>query len=197
MMSLMDSQDPGLVMLPTHRLVRGLEPQRIAQLEGALSPYLTADSLLPPLPTRSETIQSWLHTMETEGKHGTAIGLYGTHEKKLCLLRLKQDAELHRVIAPEELNLWRRLDVSLLQRIVLQGALGLDTLEKEVEHLEYTRDAIEAVAQVDAGACQIAFLLNPTRVSSVLDAADAGKRLPQKSTYFYPKTPAGLVIYPI
>lgn len=197
MMSLMDSHDPNLVMLPTHRLVRGLELQRIAQLERALSPYFTADSLLPPFPTRSETIQSWLRTMETEGKHGTVIGLYGTHEKKLCLFRLKRDAELHRAIAPEELNLWRKLDVLLLQRIVLQEALGLDSLEKEVKHLEYTRDAIEAVAQVDAGACQIAFFLNPNRVSSVLDAADTGKRLPQKSTYFYPKTPAGLVINPI
>jgi uncharacterized protein (DUF1015 family) len=101
MMSLMDSHDPGLVMLPTHRLVRGLEPQRIAQLEGALTPYFTAASLLPPLPTRSETIQSWLRTMETEGKRGTVIGLYGTHEKKLCLLRLKRDAELQKLIAPD------------------------------------------------------------------------------------------------
>jgi uncharacterized protein (DUF1015 family) len=197
MMSLMDSQDPGLVMMPTHRLVRDLEFQRMGQLEAAISPYFTADSLLPSLPTRSETIQSWLRTMATEGKHGTVIGLYGTHEKKLCLLRLKRDAELHRVIAPEELSLWKKLDVFLLQRIVLQEALGLDSLEKEVKHLEYTRDAMEAVAQVDTGAYQLAFFLNPTRVSSVLDAADTGKRLPQKSTYFYPKTPAGLVVNPL
>jgi len=197
MMSLMDSQDPSLVMMPTHRLVRGIEPQKIAQFERALSPYFTADSLLPPLPTHSETIQSWLRTMETEGKHGTVVGLYGIHEKKLCLLRLKRDAELHRVIAPDELSLWKKLDVCLLQRIVMQEALGLDSLEKESKHLEYTRDAMEAVAQVDAGACQIAFFLNPTRVSSVLDAADTGRRLPQKSTYFYPKTPAGLVINPV
>jgi len=197
MMSLMDSHDPGLVMLPTHRLVRGLESHSIGQLERALSPYFATDSLLPPLPTRSETIQSWLRTMETEGRHGTVIGLYGTHEKKLCLLKLKRDAELQRLIATGELDLWRKFDVFLLQRIVLQEALGLDSLEKEVKHLEYTRDAIEAVAQVDAGACQLAFFLNPTRVSSVLDAADTGKRLPQKSTYFYPKTPAGLVINPL
>jgi uncharacterized protein (DUF1015 family) len=197
MMSLMDSQDPGLVMMPTHRLVSGLEPQNIVHLEGALSPYFTADSLLPPLPTRSETIQNWLHTMKAEGKHVTIIGLYGTHEKKLCLLRLKRGAELQKLIAPEELNLWKKLDVFLLQRIVLQEALGLDTLEKEVKHLEYARDAMEAVAQVDAGACQLAFFLNPTQVSSVLDAADTSKRLPQKSTYFYPKTPAGLVVNPL
>jgi len=79
----------------------------------------------------------------------------------------------------------------------LRDALGLDTLEKESQHLEFTRDALEAVSQVDSGAYQMAFLINPTRVASVLDAADSGKRLPQKSTYFYPKTPAGLVINPV
>ncbi len=197
MMSLMDSQDAGLVMLPTHRLVRGLEPQTISQLETALLPYFSADSLLPPLPTRSETMQSWLRAIETEGKHGAALGLYGLHEKKLCLLKLKRNAELHKVIPVEELPLSRKLDVLLLQRIVLQGALGVDSLEKEVRHLGYTRDPLEAVDQVDSGAYQLAFFLNPTRVSCILDAADAGKRLPQKSTYFYPKTPAGLVINPL
>jgi uncharacterized protein (DUF1015 family) len=197
MMSLMDSQDPGLVMLPTHRLVRGLEPETIARLKTALSPYFSADSLLPPLPTRSETMQSWLRAMEAQGKCGTVFGLYGLHERKLCLLKLKRNTELQKLIPVEELPLSRKLDVVLLQRIVLQGALGLDSLEKEVRHLEYTRDPLEAVGQVDSGAYQLAFFLNPTPISSILDAADAGKRLPQKSTYFYPKTPAGLVINPL
>lgn len=197
MMSLMDSQDPGLVMLPTHRLVKGFEPAKLAQLEQTLSPYFSADSLLPSLPTLSETIQSWLHTLETEGKRGNVLGLYGLHEKKLCMLRLKGNAGLQKVIPAEELSLWKKLDVALLQQIVLRDALGIDTLEKETKYLEFTRDALEAVSNVDSGAYQMAFLVNPTSVSTVLEAADHGKRLPQKSTYFYPKTPAGLVINPL
>ncbi len=197
MMSLMDSHDPGLVMLPTHRLVRGLETQKLAQLEQTLSPYFSVDSLLPSLPTLSETIQSWLRTLETEGKRVTVLGLYGLHEKKLCLLKLKRNADLQKVIPSEELSLWKKLDVALLQQIVLRDALGIDTLEKEAEHLEFTRDALEAVSKVNSGAYQMAFFINPTRVSTVLEAADYGKRLPQKSTYFYPKTPAGLVINPL
>jgi len=197
MMSLMDSHDPGLVMLPTHRLIKGLEPPKLAQLEQTLSPYFSADSLLPSLPTLSETIQSWLRTLETEGKRGNVLGLYGLHEKKLCLLRLKRNADLQKLIPSEELSLWKKLDVALLQQIVLRDALGIDTLEKEAKHLEFTRDALEAISKVDSGAYQMAFLINPTRVSTVLEAADYGKRLPQKSTYFYPKTPAGLVINPV
>jgi uncharacterized protein (DUF1015 family) len=197
MMSLMDSHDPGLVMLPTHRLIKGLEPAKMVQLERTLSPYFSADGLLPSLPTLSETIQSWLRTLETEGKRGNALGLYGLHEKKLCLLRLKRNADLQKVIPSEELSLWKKLDVALLQQIVLRDALGIDTLEKEAMHLEFTRDALEAVSKVDSGEYQMAFLINPTRLSTVLEAADYGKRLPQKSTYFYPKTPAGLVINPL
>lgn len=197
MMSLMDSHDSGLVMLPTHRLVKGLEPAKLAQIERTLSPYFSVETLLPSLPTLSETIQSWLHTLEVEGKRGNVLGLYGLHEKKLCLLRLKRDADLQKVIPAEELNLWKKLDVALLQQIVLRGALGIDTLEKEAAHLEFTRDALEAVSKVNSREYQISFLLNPTHISNVLEAADAGKRLPQKSTYFYPKTPAGLVINPL
>jgi uncharacterized protein (DUF1015 family) len=197
MMSLMDSQDPGLVMLPTHRLVKGMEPRKIAQLEEKLSSYFSIDGLLLPLPTSSDTIHSWLRTLETKGKRGTVLGLYGVHGNSFCILRLKRDVNLRSLMPPEELSLWKKLDVVLLQRIVLQEALGIDTLEKEVKHLEYTRDGLEAVSQVNSGACQMVFFLNPTRISAVLDAADAGKRLPQKSTYFYPKTPAGLVINPV
>ena len=197
MMSLMDSQDPGVVMLPTHRLVKGLESQKIAQLEEKLSTYFSVDGLLPPLPTSSDSIHSWLRTLETKGKRGIVLGLYGTHDNNFCMLRLKRDADLQSLMPPEDLSLWKRLDVVLLQRIVLREALGIDTLEKEVKHLEYTRDGLEAVSQVNSGACQMAFFLNPIRILSVLDTADAGKRLPQKSTYFYPKTPAGLVINPV
>jgi uncharacterized protein (DUF1015 family) len=197
MISLMDAHDPGLVMLPTHRLVKGLEPAKLAQLEQMLPPYFSTDSLLPSLPTLSETILSWLHTLEAKGKRGNIIGLYGLHEKKLCLLRLRQDVDLQKVIPSEELSLWKKLDVALLQQIVLRDALGIDTLEKETKHLEFTRDALEAVSKVDSGAYQVAFLINPTHISTVLEAADYGKRLPQKSTYFYPKTPAGLVINPV
>jgi len=197
MMSLMDSQDPGLVMLPTHRLVKGLESQKIAQLEEKLSTYFSVDGLLPPLPTSSDSIHSWLRTLETKGKRGIVLGLYGTHDNNFCMLRLKRDANLQSLMPPEDLSLWKRLDVVLLQRIVLREALGIDTLEKEVKHLEYTRDGLEAVSQVNSGASQLSFFLNPIRILSVLDTADAGKRLPQKSTYFYPKTPAGLVINPV
>jgi uncharacterized protein (DUF1015 family) len=197
MMSLMDSQDPELVMLPTHRLVRRLESHKIAHLEDTISPFFVVEDLLPPLATLSDTIQNWLNILEMRGGKGTVLGLYGMHEQQLCLLRLRRDANLQRLMNEEELKAWKDLDVALLQRIILQAALGIDTPEKETKHLEYTRDGLEARTQVDSGAYQLAFFLNPASVSSILDSADAGIRLPQKSTYFHPKTPAGLVLNPL
>jgi uncharacterized protein (DUF1015 family) len=75
--------------------------------------------------------------------------------------------------------------------------LGIDSPDIEEQCLAYTRDGLEAIAGVDSGEYQIAFLLNPTPISSVLAVADEGVRMPQKSTYFHPKTPTGLVIHPL
>lgn len=197
MMSLMDSHDSAIVMLPTHRLVHEIETQRIAQLEETISPYFYTEELLPPLTSSPETTQSWLHTLNTRQNKGPVIGLYGLHGQNLCLLRLRDNADLQSLMTPDELKLWRDLDVVLLQRIILQAALGIATSEKEDEHVHYTRDWLVAKTEVDSGNSQLAFFLNPAPVSSILTTADAGKILPRKSTNFYPKTPAGLVMNPL
>jgi uncharacterized protein (DUF1015 family) len=197
MMCLMDSQDPGIVMMPTHRLVRGLQASRVAQLEQAISSFFTVDRLLPPLPGGQDSVPSWLRTLETRGREETVLGLYGIHEDKFCILRWRRDADLWSLMTEEEMRLWKDLDVVLLQRVILQLALGIDTPEGEAQHLEYTRDGREAKTRVDTGEFQLAFYLTPAPVSSIVDTSDAGMRMPQKSTYFHPKTPAGLVMNPV
>ena len=197
MMSLMDSQDPGIIMLPTHRLVRGLDPGMVARLETTISSYFEVDRLLPPSTGNSDTVRDWLGVLETCGNNGTVLGAYGLHDDKFCILRWRQDADLWSLMTKEEVRLWKDLDVVLLQRVVLQLALGIDTQESEAQHLDYTRDGLEAKKRVDTGEFQLAFYLNPSPVASIIETADAGMRLPQKSTYFHPKTPAGLVINPI
>ena len=91
----------------------------------------------------------------------------------------------------------RELDVSLLHWAILPRMLGIDSAEKEESCLSYTRDGLEALSGVDSGLYQLAFLLNPAPITSVLAVADIGRRMPPKSTYFYPKTPTGLVINPL
>jgi uncharacterized protein (DUF1015 family) len=87
------------------------------------------------------------------------------------------------------------LDVAVLQGLVLETILGIgsDALASG-DNLTYTRNTEEALAAVDAGTYQAAFFLNPIQAEEVIAVAAAGERMPQKSTFFYPKLVTGLVI---
>ena len=91
----------------------------------------------------------------------------------------------------------RRLDVVLLHRVVLEGLLGV-TPEAQARqaNLDYVKDAREMYDRVFAGRAQIGIQMNPTRIEQVIEVTRGGFRLPQKSTYFFPKIPTGLVFDP-
>lgn len=197
MMTLTDAEDPNLIMFATHRLVRGIKSESLAQLKGGLKNYFDLEELLPPLSTPAETLESWLDTLEKRGQRRTTFGLYGLHGRNLCLVGVREREALEQRMPPDWPSPLKDLDVSLLQWVILRQMLGIDSAEKEEGCLEYTRDGQEALSRVDSGECQLAFLLNPAPISSVLAVANAGVRMPPKSTYFYPKTPSGLVINPL
>ena len=189
MMTLTPADDPNLIMLPTHRLVRGLNTEMLARPKEELSAHFDKE-LLSPLPTPPETLRGWVETLKRQ--QGTVFGLYGLEGDHLCLLRARPG-----MIPTIQPGVLQHLDVYILHQVVLRQVLGIDSPEREEDCLEYTRDGLEALSRVDEGEYQLAFLLNPTPISSVLAVADAGVRMPQKSTYFHPKTPAGLVINPL
>jgi uncharacterized protein (DUF1015 family) len=85
-----------------------------------------------------------------------------------------------------------RLDVSILQQLVFRGALRLTPQDEE--RLVYIKEEEEAIAAVARGDGELAFLLNPPKVTEVKDVARVGDRMPHKSTYFYPKPLTGLVL---
>jgi hypothetical protein len=197
MMSLTHSADPDLTMFPTHRLVRGLKRARIAKLERELSDYFHVAELLPPLATTAETMERWLSVLGERGRKRKAFGLYGLHGRHLCLVEVLEKRDLEQAMPVDWPGPVKDLDVSLLHWVVLRRILGIDSVKREESYLQYTRDALEALSGVDSGEWQLAFFLNPAPVSSVLAVADARARMPQKSTYFYPKMAAGLVINPL
>jgi uncharacterized protein (DUF1015 family) len=108
---------------------------------------------------------------------------------------------LHTPKAPPEMFpglsiVQQSLDVVQLHKVLLEGVLGLSEESiREQQNLNYVRDAEEALASVRSGRADIAFLMNPCRISQVRDIAFAGEVLPQKSTDFYPKLLSGLAIY--
>ena len=184
-MTLTDMEDPGLTVFPTHRLVRGLPSFDSAKLLAACG----KDFTLAGKASREES-QAALEEAYQQGKH--AFALYDS--AAWTLLTLKDPAVMDGLL-PGMSQAYRELDVSILHNLVLERLLGIDKENMaNQKNLTYTRSAQEAEESVRAGESQCCFLLNPTRVEEIGQVAAFGEKMPQKSTYFYPKLITGLVM---
>jgi len=133
--------------------------------------------------------------LERWQKRGTALIVYGP-ERRAYLLLLEAEAPLPEGYGADRSETWRRLDVAVLHELVVRDLLGLSAPYAESgENIIFTRYPEEAVSLVETGKQEMAILLNPTRVDQVMAIAQAGDRMPQKGTYFYPKLLAGIVFY--
>lgn len=189
MMMLADMEDEGLVVFPTHRLVRGLAHFDAEKLLSACAEYFD----ITERPSTGE-IGTSLDALYRQGKK--AFAYYGGGDK-WDLLVLKNESVMAKVL-PEKSDAYRNLDVSILHSLILERILGIDreNMAKQV-NLTYTRSLDEALSSVRKGESQCAFLVNPTRVGEIAAVAAAGEKMPQKSTYFYPKLTTGLVFHKI
>ncbi len=185
LMMLVDMHHPGLVVWPTHRLVRDLAGFSPDALPDALAADFTAKTC-PVTEDIVSVIQETPHT----------VGLY-TGGETVTLLTLK-DPDAVRKALPGKSEAYCSLEVSLLHALILEPHLGIDKEQLAAQtHLTYTRSLSEALDGVTGGAFQCAFLLPATPVPMIGRVADEGERMPQKSTYFYPKLITGLVIHPL
>ena len=185
LMTLTDMADPGLTVFPTHRLVRGVEGFE----ESALLAACQEDFILEPQQNRADSEKA-LENLYQEGKH--AFALYSG--RGWTVLTLKDPAVMEALL-PGTSPAYRTLDVSILHSLVLERLLGIDKENMASQkNLTYTRSAEEAQRSVDQGESQCCFLLNPTRVEEIGQVAQNGEKMPQKSTYFYPKLITGLVV---
>ncbi|HEX9428550.1 MAG TPA: DUF1015 domain-containing protein [Candidatus Polarisedimenticolia bacterium] len=182
--------DPGLTIFPIHRLVRGLpsfDP-------GSFCERLAAFFSLTPFDS-GPALQSALR-----GKAGRpgSFGMVLAGEERHFLLEWRDGAGFDRAEMAAIPPPLRRLDVILLHRLVLEASLGI-TIEAQAQqsHLDYVKDDEELFRRVRQGLAQIGFALNPTRMEQVIEVSRSGLRLPQKSTYFYPKVPTGFVLDPL
>ncbi len=186
MMMLVEMSHPGLVVFPTHRLVRGVadfDPKKL--LEGCAAYF----DILPGLPV--DALDESLEHAYKERRR--AFGFY-TGGDTFTLLTLRDPAVMENML-PGLSPASRGLDVNVLHTLILERLLGIDKANMANQtNLTYTRSLREALDDVNAGAYQCAFLLNPTRVEEIRDVAAAGEKMPQKSTYFYPKLITGLTV---
>jgi uncharacterized protein (DUF1015 family) len=187
MMTFVNMDSPGLVILPTHRVVHGLESFSPDDLRDRARSYFSVEEVDPSFDaTRA------LGLLRAAGRAGTA--LLGVTANRAFLF------DTPRALASDvvqSLSLRQQsLDVVQLHKCLLEAVLEISEDDiRDQKNVSYVRDAGDAMARVREGAANVAFLMNPVRMRQVRDIAFAGEVLPQKSTDFYPKLLSGLTIY--
>ena len=183
MMMLVDLENEGLVVFPTHRIVRDL-------------PDFDEEKILEAVKKDFDVKQlDYSIDLEAElAKYADKKAFVMCFNDAPYLVVLKNKEAVKKAF-PEKCEAYRALDVAVLHSVILEPIFGIDkeNMAKQI-NLKYTRDVDEAVAGVKSGSYQCAFILNPTKVSEIKDVALANEKMPQKSTYFYPKIITGLVI---
>jgi uncharacterized protein (DUF1015 family) len=187
MMTFVNMDSPGLLVLPTHRVVHGLASFSVNDLRHRASAYFSLEEVDPLIDAKRAT-----GLLRNAGQAGTAL-LAITADRALLLDTPKAlGSGLFEGYSLQQ----QSLDVVQLHKCLLEGALGVsEEAIREEKNLTYLRDAAEAIERVRSGAANVAFLMNPVRMRQVRDIAFSGEVLPQKSTDFYPKLLSGLAIY--
>lgn len=186
MICFVSMDDPGLVILPTHRLIYGYEAKTTSQILEGAGTYFE----VTPLANRDELDRALAGATEQDRRMGFYDGRY-------FLLRLKSKAVMDELV-PERAPEWRQLDVSILHELLIERVMGISKMQVEAkEHLDYYRNLDEALARVDSGEGTCVFILSPTRIGEVKACSDRGEKMPQKSTDFYPKMISGMVMMDI
>ena len=201
LMMLVPLDDPGMVLLPTHRLVRGLDAP-LAEVRRRLSRWFTLTPL--DLPADAQAAGSAIEqTLVEAGRDEHVFAL--VEAGGAWLLRLRVDSGWEQVLPAERSAAWRGLDVVVLDTLAIRDVCGIRA-EAEAAHadatshgaadrLTYVSDFADAVRAVRAGEAQQGYFLNPTRIEQVCAVADAGDRMPPTSTCFAPQPLTGLVMH--
>ena len=183
MMSLLSMDDPDLVVLPTHRVADG---------EGSFEPggFLTA--LAERFDLTEIPFEGMIDVLDDHAdRPAYLVRVRG--DQRLLLAVLKPGIDPAREIEVPMSSAWKHLDVAVLQELVLKPLLGIhpDT-PSTLERLSFVKGAEAALEQTDRH--DVVFVMNRTRLEQLRDVAAAGETMPQKSTYFHPKVPSGLVM---
>ena len=186
MMYLVDMEHPGLVVFPTHRMVRDLPDfDKEAVLAGCKDDFDIE---------KYDSVGNMNTLLGEKYKEGKKAFAFYCGKGEWYMLTLKNLAVMDDIL-PDLSAASRQLDVSVLHSLVLEKTMGIDkeNMANQI-NLTYTKFFEEAILGVDKGMFQCSFILNPTRVTEIRDVAAAGEKMPQKSTYFYPKMITGMVM---
>ena len=194
MMYLCGMEDPGLVILPAHRMVKAISPEKMDSFITAaeacfdISRFSMESGIGPGTAT-----EKWDSILNAGSSH-TRIGVVIRNHPQGYLFSLKPGV-MQRMFGHEMSERMLELDVTVLTRLILMELLGLNHSQLDDESImSYSSKTDVALEAVRTGDCDAAFILNSTRIDQVKRIAEAGEIMPRKSTYFYPKVITGQVL---
>ena len=199
MMAFVNTCHEGLVILATPRLVDSLDNFGAEILLADLKEsFEITEFAFDSLQAKTNARQKMLEQMKAEyDKDKNAFGIYcGDSAFYVAVLKDKKTMDS---AAPQKSEHWKSLDVSVLHKLILEKVLGIDekkmAAQSNIEYIKDTNNAIDdSIASVDSGQKQAAFFMNPVKMQQLDMVTAAGEKMPQKSTYFYPKIYTGLTI---
>lgn len=182
--------DDNVVILPTHRLVRGFTHKPFLELEEALQTYFYVEQH----PKTPEGKSSFLKALKNGAKKHRLIGASFKRDPRYLILRLKNKRIMQR-LAKELSAPLRELDVSTLHLLILEHILGMSP-EEQVSGatIRYSQDEEAVLQALEKEDFQAAFILASTKKEEIQAIVASGEKMPQKSTYFYPKLSSGLIV---
>ena len=198
MTSFVNIRQNGLTILATHRLVGNLQNFRLENLITAMREnFEITEYPLDSPRAKADAKQKVFARMKTgHDSDKNAFGIYSSGGVYVAVLKNKQAMDL---AAPNTSRPWRSLDVSVLHKLILEKLLGIG--EKELadgSNIEYIKDVgnavDESIEKVNRGQKQVLFFVNPTKMQQIQMVTAVGEKMPQKSTFFYPKMYTGLTI---
>lgn len=182
-------EDPGLIVLPTHRLFRGLPAMTAEELAAKLGSCFSTE---PAGQGPAAADDVWAQ-IEAEGEQGT-LGMFTEKDQRWTLVRITSAGRAKMAeVATDHGPDWQQLGVSILHRLVVETLLGV----KQPAEPKYVHLVEEVVQGLGTGEFPLAALVMPATVGHIRTISMAGERMPAKSTYFYPKLLSGLVINPL
>jgi len=186
MVTLVSMEDPGLVILPTHRLIHSYDQMNGQEALGKAKEYFEVSAVADRAALEAALA-------ETDPSHPR----FGLYDGAYAALTLQNPAAMEKLL-PERSSDWRLLDVSVLHELFIERVLGMDKAVVEAKtNIEYLRDPQMGYAAVDEGEANFLLVMNPTRMEQVQVCTGAGEKMPQKSTDFFPKVIGGLVMMPV
>lgn len=186
MVTLVSMEDPGLVILPTHRLIHSYDRMSGQEALERAKEYFE----VTPVASRA--------ALEADlAKADPIHPRFGFYDGNYAALALRDPAILEKILPGRSAD-WRLLDVSVLHELFVERVLGIDKAAVErTENIDYLRDPQMGYDDVDSGKANFLVVMNPTRMEQVRACTAAGEKMPQKSTDFFPKVISGLVIMPV